>query len=103
MPPEARPPEPDAYPREPAPGPPSRRRRIFRWVMLVVALIFFAFVFQRVLDPYGDAAYVEISHGNHVHYVPEDRDPDVPIGQFPMQPPGPGQRIAPDGRIVEAQ
>ena len=44
--------------------------------------------------------YVGVPHGNHVHYVPEDRDPDVPIDQFPMQEPDPGQRITPTGRIV---
>ena len=95
--------QPEARFQEPAPGARSRSRRIFRWVALVAGLIFFAFVFQRVLDPYGDAPYVEISHGNHVHYVPEDRDPDVPVGQFPTQPPAPGQRIMPDGRVVEAR
>ena len=94
--------QPETFPDEREPGTSSRNRRIFRWVMLVVGLIFFAFVLQRVLDPYGDAPYLEISHGNHVHYVPQDRDPDVPVGQFPMQPPGPGQRISPTGQIVEA-
>lgn len=94
------PPPPNTHEREHVA--PSRRRRIFRWVLLVVALIFFGLVLRGVFDPYGDAPYIEVSHGNHAHYVPKDRDPDVPVGRFPTQPPGPGQRIMPDGRVVDA-
>lgn len=58
---------------------------------------------REVLNPYGDQPYTEIPHGDHVHYVPKDRDPDVPIGDFPTQPPGEGEQITPDGRIVPMQ
>lgn len=78
----------------------SRTRRRRRWIVLVILLLFFGFVMQEVLDPFGSKSYVEISHGDHVHYVPEDRNPDVSISQFPTQPPGPGEHITPEGRIV---
>ena len=71
-----------------------------RWILLVVLAIFFAIIMRQVLDPYGSKGYAEISHGHHVHYVPEDRDPNVPISNFPTRPPGPNERILPDGRIV---
>ena len=75
-------------------------RKRLRRILLVVGLIFFAVVMRQVLDPFGDKDYVEISHGNHVHYVPKDRDLSVPIDRFPNRPPGPNERLLPDGRIV---
>ena len=75
-------------------------RKRLRWILLIAGLIFFALVMRQVLDPFGDKGYFELSHGNHVHYVPKDRDPSVPIDRFPQQPPGPNERILPDGRIV---
>lgn len=77
-----------------------RMRKRLRWILLIVGFIFFIFVMRQVLDPFGDQGYVEISHGNHVHYVPEDRDPNVSISNFPTQPPGPNERILPNGRVV---
>ena len=75
---------------------PMRKR--LRRILLIVGLIFFAVVMRRVLDPFGD--YVELSHGNHSHFVPVDRDPNVPIDRFPNRPPGPDERLLPDGRIA---
>lgn len=75
-------------------------RKRLRWILLAIGVIFFLFVMRQVLDPFGSKGYVEISHGSHVHYVPEDRDPNVPISNFPQEPPGPNERILPDGRVV---
>lgn len=75
-------------------------RKRLRRILLIVGLVLFALVMRRVLNPFGDKDYVEISHGNHVHYVPKDRDPNVPISQFPNRPPGPDERLLSDGRIV---
>jgi len=47
--------------------------------------------------------YQKVEHGNHAHYYPSDRDPDVPLSEFPTRPPGPGERITPEGQIVEAE
>jgi hypothetical protein len=74
----------------------SRRRQI----LIVVAALFFAFVLYQVLNPFPDQPYMEISHGDHIHYVPKDRNQDVPLSRFPTQPPGPNERILPDGRVV---
>lgn len=76
------------------------RPSIRRWILLTVAAVFFSFVVYQVLNPFPDQPYMEISHGDHVHYVPKDRNPDVPMNRFPTQPPGPNERILPDGRIV---
>ena len=75
-------------------------RKRLRWILLIVGFIFFMLVMRPVLNPFGDKEYAEISHGNHVHYVPKDRDPNVSISNFPTNPPGPNERILPDGRVV---
>lgn len=74
-----------------------------RWVLLAVAAIFFTFVMYRVLNPFPDQPYLEIPHGDHVHYVPKDRDRDVSLSDFPTQPPGPDERLTRNGRIVPAR
>lgn len=83
-------------------GPPtSRTKRIFKWVVFVVGLLFFLAVLREAFDPFGDAPYLEVSHGDHVHYVPRDRDPNVPMSRFPTTEPAADERITPDGRIVK--
>ncbi|MXX97895.1 MAG: hypothetical protein F4065_07960 [Rhodothermaceae bacterium] len=77
---------------------PARRR--FRVFLLIVGAVLLFFVMQTVLNPFGENEYAEIPHGNHSHYVPKDRDPNVPISNFPTRPPGDNERITPDGRIV---
>jgi hypothetical protein len=78
-------------------------RKRLRWLLFVVILIFFVLVMRRVLDPFGDQGYVEISHGNHSHFVPEDRDPNVSLDRFPNVAPGPNERILPNGQVVAKQ
>lgn len=71
-----------------------------RWILVAIAAFFLAIAFWSAINPFGDEGYVGISHGDHTHYVPEDRDPDVSISNFPSTPPGPDERILPDGRVV---
>ncbi|MEM1044024.1 MAG: hypothetical protein AAGI91_15530 [Bacteroidota bacterium] len=80
-----------------APAATPRRRR---WVLIGVAALVLALAFWSAINPFGDKGYVAISHGDHVHYVPEDRDPEASISNFPTTPPGPDERILPDGRVV---
>ncbi len=79
----------------------GRTRRALKWLLIIIALLFFLSVLREAFDPFGDNPYLEISHGDHVHYVPEDRDPNVPIGRFPTSEPAADERITPDGRIVK--
>ncbi len=78
-----------------APAAPRRRRIAFG-----IAVLFLLFALWSALNPFGEKGYVAISHGDHTHYVPEDRDPNVSISNFPSTPPGPDERILPDGRVV---
>ena len=77
---------------------PGRSR--FRVFLVIVGAVLFFFVMQKVLNPFGDNEYAEIPHGNHSHYVPKDRDPRVPISNFPTRPPADNEKIMPDGRVV---
>ena len=81
-------------------APPAVARSRRRYLIWGAVAAFLGFVLWQVLDPFNDAGYVEINHGNHKHYVPEDRDMSVPIDRFPGTPPGPDERIMPDGRVV---
>jgi hypothetical protein len=72
-----------------------------RLVLTVVFLVFVVFVTYQVLNQFADQPYMEVPHGDHVHYVPKDRDEAVPLSDFPTQPPAENERILPDGRIVQ--
>jgi hypothetical protein len=70
-------------------------------VTLVLTVIFGS-VLWTVINPYRDQPYEEVPHGDHVHYVPKERNEEVPISRFPTRAPNQGERITPDGEIVEA-
>lgn len=78
-------------------------RRVMRWVLVALALGLFGLLMREVLYPFQGRPYMEISHGDHTHYVPKDRNETVPVSAFPPRPPGAGERITPDGNIVPAQ
>lgn len=71
-----------------------------KYLFLGLVLILAGFALADALGAFNQKPYTEVSHGSHVHYVPHDRDPDVPIDKFPMQPPGAGEKITPEGQIV---
>ena len=43
--------------------------------------------------------YVEISHGGHAHYVPNDWD-GSDISSFPSTPPPEGMTVGPQGQFI---
>jgi hypothetical protein len=82
---------------------PESSATVRRWIVGALLALFFGIVMYQVLNPFPDQAYMEISHGDHVHYVPKDRDPDVPLNRFPTTPPAENERILPDGQVVPKQ
>lgn len=78
-------------------------RKWIKLVLLAVVLLFFGLVVADSLGLFSSKPYTAVPHGNHVHYVPENRDPDVPLGQFPMTKPDPDEMITPEGDIVKKQ
>lgn len=85
----------------PAAAGPSQRSSIRRWIVGAVIAVILGLAFYGAVEPYDERGYVAVPHGDHAHYVPRDRDPDVSISNFPTSPPGPNERIMPDGRVVQ--
>jgi hypothetical protein len=71
-----------------------------RWAAAGVFLVFFAVILWEVINPYRGQRFEKIPHGDHVHFVPKDRNPDVPVSRFPTERPGPDEQITPDGQVV---
>ena len=74
-------------------------RKWFRWAVLALLAAMFVAVMTTVLNPYGDQEWLEIPHGDHSHFVPRGWD-GTNLSSFPRRPPGPNEKILPDGRIV---
>ena len=79
---------------------PTKRRSWRRWLVGAAVIVALFFIMQDVIDPWGEEEYLRVPHGDHAHYVPQDRDPDVPLTEFPTYEPEPDERITPDGRVV---
>ncbi len=76
------------------------KRKTIRVLFITFALILAAFVVADSLGVFDSKPYREVPHGNHSHYVPHDRDPNVSISDFPTRPPREGEKIPPTGQIV---
>ncbi len=76
------------------------RKNILKYVVIVGIVILAGLALADALGVFNPKPYTAVSHGSHVHYVPHDRDPDVSIGDFPTEEPGPGETITPKGKIV---
>jgi len=74
----------------------KKRRLIFVIIVAILSII----VIIDSLKIFDDSPYVIVSHGNHVHYLPHDRDQSVPLDAFPTEKPRPGERIMPNGQVV---
>jgi len=79
---------------------PTSSRSWRRWVAGALFLVFFVGLMWEVINPYRGQRFEKIPHGDHVHYVPRDRNPDVPVSRFPTQKPDADERIRPDGQVV---
>ncbi len=71
-----------------------------RLVVIAFFVVLVGLVLYQVVNPFPDQPYIEVPHGDHVHYVPKDRDEAIPLSEFPTEEPGPNERILPDGRVV---
>ena len=75
-------------------------RKKIRFFFIIFSIALAGLVIADSLGVFDSKPYREVPHGNHSHFVPKDRDPDVPISDFPTRPPRQGERITPTGEIV---
>jgi hypothetical protein len=76
--------------------PKTTKRLVFAGIVALIG----GFLLMDALHVFDDADYFEIPHGSHSHYVPRDRDPNVPLENFPSTPPRPNEKIMPNGEVV---
>jgi hypothetical protein len=76
------------------------RKNLIKYIFIVAVFVIAGFAVADSLGLFIEKPYKAIPHGTHNHYVPFDRQDDVPIGDFPTKEPGPNERITPDGKIV---
>ena len=74
-----------------------------RWIAAVVLLVFFGALMWEVVNPYRGQRFEKVPHGDHVHFVPKDRNEEVPMSRFPTREPEPDERITPDGEVVPSR
>lgn len=72
-----------------------------KYIFIVLVVVAAGFALSDALGFFNPKPYTAVSHGSHVHYVPEDRDPKVGIDKFPQEEPGPDELITPTGQIVK--
>jgi hypothetical protein len=72
------------------------RRLLIASVIVILGLVA---MYDAIKAP-DDGPYRKVPHGDHVHYVPKDRDPAVHLDAFPTKLPPAGFKISPDGSIV---
>jgi hypothetical protein len=75
-------------------------RKTIKYTFLIVVTFLIGIAVIDSVGVFNKKDYVVVPHGNHNHYVPNDRDPDMPVHSFPQRPPNPGEKITPQGQIV---
>lgn len=74
-----------------------------RWIAAIVLLVFFGALMWTVINPYRGQRFEKVPHGDHVHFVPKDRNEEVPMSRFPTQRPESDERITPEGEVVPSR
>lgn len=77
-------------------------KNTWKYIFIVVVIVLAGLALADSLGYFNPKPYTAVSHGSHSHYVPHDRDPNVPINDFPQTEPAPGEKITPTGQIVPA-
>ncbi|MDI6402309.1 hypothetical protein QLX67_09895 [Balneolaceae bacterium ANBcel3] len=79
---------------------PAKKKWIKRTLFILFTLLLGGIVLMDSMGVFDSRPYREVPHGDHSHYVPLDRDPDIPLSAFPTRAPREGELITPYGEIV---
>lgn len=77
-------------------------KNTLKYIFIAIVIVLAGLALADALGYFNPKSYSAVSHGSHSHYVPNDRDPNVPINEFPQEEPAPGEKITPTGEIVPA-
>jgi azurin len=72
-----------------------------KYLFLLGVLIAAGFALADALGFFNLKPYTEVHHGPIIHYVPDNREPDISIERFPTQKPRPEEMITPTGQIIK--
>ena len=75
-------------------------KNTLKYIFIAVVVVLASLALADALGYFNPKPYTAVSHGSHVHYVPNDRDPNVSIDKFPQEEPGPREKITPTGQIA---
>ncbi len=78
----------------------SKKRKLIFLAVLAIIAAFVIVDANRLINP---DEYIIVPHGNHNHYLPRDRNPNVPVHDFPMVRPRPNETITPNGQVVSRE
>lgn len=78
----------------------STPRKTIKYIFLIVFVLLIGIAIIDSTGLIDKKEYTVVPHGNHNHYMPKDRDPNIPVHSFPQRLPNPGERITPQGEIV---
>ena len=78
----------------------SQRSKI-RKILFTVAGIAALVVVIDALDLFDDKTWSEISHGNHSHFVPYDKDEGVSVSNCPQQAPAVNEILTSQCQMLE--
>lgn len=72
----------------------SSNRTNLRRIVFGVAVVFAVIVLVDALDLFDSKSWTEISHGNHSHFIPYDKDEDVSVSSCPQHPPADNEMLS---------
>lgn len=80
---------------------PVTRRRRLNIVLALIAIAFVSVVLVDALDLLSDQTWSEVPHGNHSHFVPNDRDDGVSISDCPQRPPSSQEILSSQCQLIQ--
>ena len=58
-------------------------KNTLKYIFIAVVVVLASLALADALSYLNPKPYTAVSHGSHVHYMPNDRDPNVSIDKFP--------------------